>query len=190
MQNHAWMFFNEPLEQVRDDGEGDCQWACNPDFPRSRISQVLDILDALFQFIKSSHAPFEQCVAIHRWFDPMGRSIEKPHAERVLKIGDDLRNRRLRNAELYRRFGHAALLNDHVEHVEVAQAETPADLALPVDFAEHRVFLIRIETNREFPLYPGAAMVSMRVRTTLREDLDCSIWSSRPCECERLFWDR
>src|SRR5262245_35061887 len=142
MEDHAWIFFNEPFKYVRDDGESDCQWACNPDFTRCWISQVLDIFDALFQFVEYRNASFEQRIAIHRWLDSLRRSVQKPHAERVLKICDDFRNGRLGNSELYGRLGHAAVLNDRVEDVQVAQPETPADLALPIDLAQHRKFLI------------------------------------------------
>jgi hypothetical protein len=56
----------------------------------------------------------------------------------MLKIGDNFRNRGLGNSQLYGRLGHAAVLDDRVEHVQVAQPEPTTDLAFPVNFWSHR----------------------------------------------------
>jgi len=69
----------------------------------------------------------------------------------MLKIGNYFGHRRLGHAELYGCLGHAALLNNRVKYMQVAQPQAPADLTLPVDFSQHRYILISIETNREFP---------------------------------------
>src|SRR5262245_37375548 len=107
MQDHTWIFFNEPFKYVRDDGESDRERACNPDFARCRISQMLDVPDTLFQFVEYCCASFEQRIAVHSWLDSLRRSIQKSHAKRMLKISDDPRDRRLGNSELYSRFSHA-----------------------------------------------------------------------------------
>jgi hypothetical protein len=68
-------------------------------------------------------------------------SIDETNAERVLEIGNYLRNGGLRNAELLRRLGHAASLNDCREYMQISQPEAPADLTFPVDFSKHREVL-------------------------------------------------
>ena len=121
VQDHAWIFFGEPFNDVRDDRECDRQRACNPDFARCRISQEFDVPDALLQFVEHCNAAFEQRVAIHGRLDALRGSIEKSHAERMLEIGDHFRDRRLGNSELYGRLGHAAVLGNREKHMQVAQ---------------------------------------------------------------------
>ncbi len=132
-------------------------------------AKILDVPDALLQFVEHCNASFEQRVAIHGRLDPLRGSIEQPHAERMLEVGDHFRHGGLGNSELHRRLGHAAVLNDHVKHVQVAQPEPPTDLALPVDLPWHRNILIWIEINGEFPLYLSAARVSINVRINIAQ---------------------
>jgi hypothetical protein len=44
----------------------------------------------------------------------------------------------LGNAELLRRFGHAAALNNRQEDMQVPQLQPTSDLALPIDLSRHR----------------------------------------------------
>jgi hypothetical protein len=64
------------------------------------------------QRIENLNAAFEERIAVDRRFDAPGAAIEKPHAKRVLEIGDHLGNRGVGHAELSRRLGHAAALNN------------------------------------------------------------------------------
>src|SRR3569623_1132938 len=48
------------------------------------------------------------------------------------------------------RFSHAAALHDCGEHMQIAEAETPPDLTLPVYFSSHRHPPISIQGDREF----------------------------------------
>src|SRR5262249_51369136 len=110
-----------------------------------------DVSDALLQCIENLNAAFEERVAVDRRLDALSAAVEKPHAERVFEIGDHLGNRGLRNAEVLRRFGHAAALNDRREHMQVPQLKPAPNLTFPVDFSHHREIPGGIERNREFP---------------------------------------
>src|SRR5262249_15625882 len=71
--------------------------------------------------------------------------------------------------------GHAALLSDRVEHMQVAQPQPPADLALPVDFAWHRNILISLETIGEFRLYRTPDRVAINARANTPQTVALSI---------------
>jgi len=138
--------------------------AANPHLSGTGIGQEFDVPDALLQFVEHCNASFEQRVAIHGRLDSLRRSIKQPYAERMLEIGNHFRYSRLRNPELNGRLGHAAVLNNRVKHVQVAQPEPSADLTLPVDFFRHREVLISIKTNWEFLLYRSQANAANNAR--------------------------
>ena len=114
----------------------------NAQFAHPRISEKLDVLDALSQFVESGKAAPLERSAIRGRLDALSFAIEQPHAQRVLKVGDDLGHGRLRDAELLGRLGHASDPNDRRKHVEIAQTQAPANLAFPVDLLEHRMLPI------------------------------------------------
>jgi hypothetical protein len=58
-------------------------------------------------------------------------AIEKSYAKRVFEIGDHVRYRGLGDSELHGGFGHAALLDHHVEHMQVPQPKARSDLVFP-----------------------------------------------------------
>ena len=56
----------------------------------------------------------------------------------MLQIGDELRDRGMRYAELRGSLRKTAVLYDHEEHVQVPQPQTPADVTVPVDDLGHK----------------------------------------------------
>ena len=64
--------------------------------------------------------------------------IEKPDAECMLEIGNHLRDGGLRYAELRCGLGHAPLLDDREEQMQVPQCETAPDLTIRIEFSWHR----------------------------------------------------
>src|SRR5262249_37784666 len=48
---------------------------------------------ALFQLVEHGDAAFEERTAVDSRLDSLGTAIDKPHAERLFKIGDHLGNR-------------------------------------------------------------------------------------------------
>jgi hypothetical protein len=95
--------------------------------PDRRIVKELYIEGALLQFVKDSDAAIEQRSTIDRELDPMGISIEEPHIEYALQIGDGLRDHRLRRCEMPGRLCHAALSRQGNQDIEVAQLDAAAD---------------------------------------------------------------
>ena len=82
-----------------------------------------------------------------RGLDAVRASIEQPHTERVLKIGDRFRNGGLGNSKLLSRLRYAAALNGREERMQVPQLEAAANLTLPVDFSGHRQCSYRPKTK-------------------------------------------
>jgi hypothetical protein len=78
--------------------------------------------------------------------------VKKPNAERGALISNDLRNRRLGDAEPDGRLCHASALHDREQGMKVAQPKLSADLALPIDPPGHMDKVISIERKMEFPL--------------------------------------
>src|SRR3979490_1851931 len=101
------------------------------------IGQKFDVPDALLQLVVCGGTALEQHVAVDRRLDAPGAAIEKPYAERMLEIGDHLGNRGGGNTEVSRCLGHAAVLNDRREDMQVPQLKSTAYLALPVDLSQH-----------------------------------------------------
>src|SRR5262249_26613620 len=93
--------------------------------------------DALLELVENDGPALEQGAAVDRRLDTLRIAVKQAHAEGMLQIGDHLGDGRLRNAEMCRRLGHAAALHDGEEHVEIAQPETAANLAFPVDLSCH-----------------------------------------------------
>ena len=77
---------NESRERVR---------GADPDFARSPVGQKFDVPDALLQLVEGGNAALEKRATEGRRFDAAGASIDKPHAERMLEIGNDFGNGRL-----------------------------------------------------------------------------------------------
>jgi hypothetical protein len=113
-----------------------------------RIGHELDLFDALLEIIERSRAALQQREAIHRGLDALWSTVQKPHAERMLEVGNDLGNGRLRDVEIRCSLGHAAASHDGVEDVQVAQLEAAADLFLPVDLRRHGVLAYAREMLR------------------------------------------
>jgi hypothetical protein len=111
--------------------------AADPHFSCGRIGQEFDIPDGLLQLIEYRNAAFEERATVDRRLDAAGAAIEKPHAERVFEIGDDLGDGGVGNTEVPRRLGHAAVLNDRRDDMQVPQFQPAADLTLPVDLSQH-----------------------------------------------------
>src|SRR5262249_31867648 len=126
-------------------------------FPYSRIGQEFDVPDALLQLVENRNTAFEERAAVDRRLDALGTAIEKPHAESMLEIGDHLGNGRLGNAEVLRRLGHAAALDDGGEHMQVPQSQPASNLAFPVDLSKHREVPLGIKIKQGIPLVARSA---------------------------------
>jgi hypothetical protein len=70
--------------------------------------------------------------AVDRRHDALRASIKETDGERLLEVGNDLRNRGLRDAELGRRLGHAAASHDGEKDLQVPEAQPPAEAGLHV----------------------------------------------------------
>jgi 5-methyltetrahydrofolate--homocysteine methyltransferase len=80
------------------------------------------------------------------------QTLVSAHPNAGLQIGNRLRHDRLRNAESGGRFDHAARLNDGGQYVQIAQANPPANAALPVGSFRHRQVPIEPEAEESFHL--------------------------------------
>src|SRR5215470_9710207 len=109
----------------------------NPQFTTRRVGEKSDIHYALFELIKRGIAALEQSTTIHRWFDASPSPIEEAHVQRVLQVGDHLRNGRLRNSELLSRLRHAAKLCDRKKYMQILQPKPAPNPAFPVDDPRH-----------------------------------------------------
>jgi hypothetical protein len=124
----------------------DSRWqdrSCNrlltsdPHLATRRTGHELNVSDSLFQLIENRNAPSYKGATIHRRLDALGSAVEEPDPKRVFKVGDHLGNGGLRNTELLRSLGHASMLNNCHEHVQIAELEPAADLTLPIDLSQH-----------------------------------------------------
>src|SRR5262249_5409211 len=104
---------------------------------RSGIGQALDVPDALLQFIECSSAARENGAAVNRGRNSVRAAIEKLCAQRVLKVGDQLRHRWLRNAEMRSCLSQTAPLHGRKEHVQIPKPHASADMAVPIDDFGH-----------------------------------------------------
>src|SRR5262249_15176070 len=141
VQHDAWILRGELLDDIRQHARCERFGASDADFARARISEELDVANALLELVERDRAALEQGTAIHGRLDALGAAVEQPHAQRMLEVGDDLRNGGLRHPELCGRLGHAAALHDREEDMQVAQPQPTADLALPIDFSWHQPML-------------------------------------------------
>jgi hypothetical protein len=121
--------------------------ASDPDFAKFRIGQALDILDARAQFVERDLAAPHQRGAIDRELDAARSAIEHGRVERVLERGDRLGDRGLRHAEARAGLGHAAVLHDRKQDVQVPQPDAPADPAVPIDGLSHKWTLMSLSQN-------------------------------------------
>jgi hypothetical protein len=62
----------------------------------------------------------------------MSIAIKQPDAEDLLKIGDNFRNDRLRNGELFCCLGNAAGLDNCQKDMQVAQLDASTDAVGPI----------------------------------------------------------
>jgi len=61
-------------------------------------------------------------------------ALQQADAERMLKLCDDLRDGRLRDAECPGRLRHAAMVCGQRENMQVAQSQPAPDLAVPLGY--------------------------------------------------------
>lgn len=120
-------------ELVDDGGQKtgrDAFGAADVELASLRVGEELEFLDALFDLVEDRYAAPNERLAIGRRFNAVPAAVEQAKPERLLHIGDRFRDGRLRNRELGRCSGHAAVLHDSEQDVEVAQLEAASD---PVD---------------------------------------------------------
>ncbi len=131
MKCHPWVTFDQPVHDGRQEagrqgrGGPDSHLAC------VRVGEEFNVFDALSQLVKGGVAPVEYSAAGFGQFDPAPRPFEKLYAQGVLKITDRARDHRVRHGKLVRRPGHAAVLSDGKQDVEVAQLDTASDPVIP-----------------------------------------------------------
>src|SRR5262249_32215619 len=103
-----------------------------------RISEKLDVLDALAQLVERGKPALEQGLAIGRRLDPLAAAIEQADAERTLQVSDRLRYDRVRDRQAFGGSRHAAGLNDGEQDIDVPQFEAATDAVLPLHVSLHR----------------------------------------------------
>src|SRR5262245_62996910 len=83
--------------------------------------------------ISSEHgrAAMDEGAAIGGRLDALRCAVEETHAERMLEVGDGLRDDRLRDGKPLRRLGHAPRLGDSEKDVQVAQLDASTDPVAP-----------------------------------------------------------
>src|SRR6185312_11348051 len=106
--------------------------AADSDFSGGGIGEEFDISYSLPQLVEHYVPAFQQSTRINRRLDAARAAVQQADAERVFEPGDRFRDGGLRHAEMRGRLGHASPLHDSEKNMEVAQLETPADSALPV----------------------------------------------------------
>ena len=151
-QGDVGIDLGEAVDDRPQDGGSYRIGAADRELAGRRISQELDVPNALLQFVKRDQAAFEQGIAIDRGLDTPSAAIQKPDAEGVFKIDDGFGNGRLRNTKLLGGLGHAAALDDREERVQVSEPQTPADLSIPRNAFGHIQSLMSAKRNREFRL--------------------------------------
>ena len=98
--------------------------ASDAQFASGRITQELDVLDALSQLIEDGKAALDDCMAIVRRPDAAWATIEEADAESVFEVGDRSRNSGLRRGKPFRRLVHAAGVHHGHEDTHIMQLET------------------------------------------------------------------
>src|ERR1044072_2104622 len=138
LQDDARILRCKFLEDRLQDRGGDGFRTPDPYFANCWIGEEFKLLDPLPEFVERRHAaPFERRAA-RGHVDAAWPAIQQLHAKSMLQVCNDLRYGRLRDSQLLCGFRHAAETYDRREHVEIAQTDTAADLALPIDLLCHR----------------------------------------------------
>jgi hypothetical protein len=120
-----------PRKPVEDGWEQPCHhWfrAADAQFALGRIGQRLQFVDAASQIIAESNAALEQRLAVERGLDAETTALEERNTERLLQARDHFGDDGLRNGETLGGLGHAAVLNDSYENIQLPQLDPPADL--------------------------------------------------------------
>ena len=92
----------------------------NSHFANLRIGQELDVFDTGPELVESRLTAPHQCQAIHRWLNAMRGPIKQANFKCMLKGGYRLRHRGLRHTKMGASLGHAAVLDDGEQDVEIA----------------------------------------------------------------------
>src|SRR5690242_4750904 len=100
MKRHATILLYELFNDRRNDGGGNRISRSDSQFTCGWIGEVLDVLYALPQFIEYHSASFNKGMAVGRWLNASPGAINQAHAQRMLEVGDRLRDRRLRHVEM------------------------------------------------------------------------------------------
>src|SRR5215217_645853 len=93
---------------------------------------MLDLSNALLQFVEHAQASPQQRAAVKSGLDTLGGAVEQANAEHMLEIGDGLGNHRPRDRETIRRLRHIPSLDDGQENMQVARLEPAANSILPL----------------------------------------------------------
>src|SRR3954470_17814793 len=93
------MFASQPVNDSHDKTGSHRLGTSDADFPHRRISEKLDVLDALPQLVEDRQSSLDERAAVLRRLDAMGASVQERHSERMLQVSDRPRYRRLRGAE-------------------------------------------------------------------------------------------
>src|SRR5262249_9767507 len=77
-----------------DERDGKRLTISDPQFPHPLLRQILDLTNALTQFVEHRGTPPQERPAITSGFYPLGSAIQQPDSKRVLQCADSRRGRR------------------------------------------------------------------------------------------------
>jgi hypothetical protein len=94
MEAEARKFAAESMDNGGEESRIQRLYACDPHFSGGWVGQKFDLFDAMSEFIEHDGAPAKQRAAVDSKLDAFHRTIDEPHLERALKIGNHLLSRR------------------------------------------------------------------------------------------------
>ncbi len=90
VKREARKFATEPIDDGREEARVQRLQACDPHLSGRRVGEKFDLFDAMSEFIEHNGAPAKQRAAINSWLDALHGTIDEPHLERALQIGNRL----------------------------------------------------------------------------------------------------
>lgn len=95
----------------------------DPDFPGRGVGQVVDLLQALLQLVEHVSAASQKHTSTLGELGSARAPLEERHSEISFEIGNHLRYRWLRQAEIMSGARHAAALRHDIENMHVADPQ-------------------------------------------------------------------
>jgi hypothetical protein len=135
---HSRVSLGEALNNPHQKSSGNRFRATDAKLSGGWVRQELDLSHALSEFVECRFGVFVQRGPEHRKVDSPAAPIKQSRTKGMLQIGDHLRYRGLRDAELCGCFGHAAVLRDREEHTQVPQPQAPTNVVVQVGYLCHK----------------------------------------------------